>query len=342
MTGLLRVTGKIDLSQFWPDGESDADTTKVTVGANGFAFQAHSGAPFKVTHVFDKASVRGKTGTKTAIDKKQRVTVRYQGIDAPELHYQSGPLSKKDKDKLTKAQLDALKKLNKRYRQNFGETSSVRLDELLKTTGLTEVPCIVTTAVDSPNEVFDTYGRLIGDIIVKIKGKDVNLNQWLCEQGFAFPTFYASMSTDEIEALIAAAAKGKKKKDRPEANLQKTIGTLVKSLVYRTKGATFDAAKDKGPVLMPKLFRRLVTFTVHKGASAVTGNFHDFIKNSKPPDQCLLTSEFLSQGATAATMHPLSDFIAANGKISKEPQDLVFRENSSTIVGSDGKPITKF
>jgi endonuclease YncB( thermonuclease family) len=87
MTGLLKVKGSLDLSQFWPDGESDADTAKVTVGQNAFSFQAHPGAPFKVTHVFDKASVRGKTGTKTAIDKKQRITIRFQGIDATELHF---------------------------------------------------------------------------------------------------------------------------------------------------------------------------------------------------------------------------------------------------------------
>jgi hypothetical protein len=74
----------------------------------------------------------------------------------------------------------------------------------------------------------------------------------------------------------------------------------------------------------------------------VAGSFPDFIKKSKPPDQCLLTDEFLSQGPTVATVHPLSEFIAGNGKISKEPQDLVFRENASTLVGPDGKPIDKF
>ena len=33
------------------------------------------------------------------------------------------------------------------------------------------VPVIVRTAVDAPNDVFDTYGRLIGDIIVVKGGK---------------------------------------------------------------------------------------------------------------------------------------------------------------------------
>jgi len=341
MTGLLKVKGTLDLNQFWPDGESDADTAKVKVGQNAFSFQTHPGAPFKVTHVFDNASVRGKTGTKPAI-KNQQITIRFQGIDATELHFQASPLSKKQKDKLTKAQLDKLKSLNKRYRQLFGETSTVKLHQFLATTGQTVVPCTVTTAVDSPNEVFDTFGRFIGDILVKVKGKEVNLNHWLVEQGWAFPTFYASMSNDEIRTLVTAAAKGRKKNGTPEKSLQKVVGKFDKTLIFPGKGAAFDAAKDKGPVLMPKLFRRLCTFTVHKGGGVVTGNFHDFIKNSKPPDHCFLTNDFLNQGATAAPVHLLSEFVGSDGKISKEPQDLVFRENASTLVSASGKPITSF
>ena len=118
------------------------------------------------------------------------------------------------------------------------------------------------------------------------------------------------------------------------------VGTLDKTLVFRRRGATFDAAKDKGPALMPKLFRRLCTFTVHKGAGVATGNLHNFIKNSKPADDCFLTNDFLEQGVTAAPVHLLSEFVGNDGKITKEPQELVFRENASTLVGPDGKPIT--
>ena len=38
MTGLLRVEGSVDLSQFWPDGDSDADTTKVLVQVDAGSF----------------------------------------------------------------------------------------------------------------------------------------------------------------------------------------------------------------------------------------------------------------------------------------------------------------
>lgn len=338
--GLLKVTGTLDLIQFWPGGESDADTAKVLLKANGFKFQKHPGAPFKVTHVFDAAKVKGKFGAKAAIDKKNRITIRLQGIDATELHFRASPVSKKLKAQMTPAQLTKLKQLNRNYRQLFGETATVKLHEFLTGPGQAQFPCTVTTAVSSPNEVFDTYGRFVGDILVKISGQEVNLNHWLVEQGWAFPTFYASMSNEEIQALLIAAAKGRKKNGRPEKSLQKVVGKFDETLVFPGTGAPFDAAKDKGRVLMPKLFRRLCTFTVHKGAGVVTGNFHNFIKNNKPADDCFLTKEFLDQGATAAPIHLLSEFVGSDDKISKEPQELVFRENPSTLVGPDGKPIT--
>ena len=92
MPGLLRVRGTIDLEQFWPAGESDADTTKikVTVGDGSFAFAA-DGKTFKKTNAYVGAFSRGASN-KQVIDGKGRITVRLQGIDAPELHYRAAPL----------------------------------------------------------------------------------------------------------------------------------------------------------------------------------------------------------------------------------------------------------
>ena len=94
MSGLLRIRGVIDLTQFWPGGSADADTSKVkvNVGKGSFAFAA-DGKKFKATNVLDKAIVIGAS-KKPVIDAQSRVTVRLQGIDAPELHYKAAPLRK--------------------------------------------------------------------------------------------------------------------------------------------------------------------------------------------------------------------------------------------------------
>src|SRR6266478_1282216 len=95
-TGQLDVAGMIEVDQFWPNGTSDADTAKllVSVTDGAFRFRPHPGAPFATTHVFDGATVKGKT-TKPVVDAKGRVTIRFQGIDAPELHYMPQAAKKK-------------------------------------------------------------------------------------------------------------------------------------------------------------------------------------------------------------------------------------------------------
>ena len=105
--GMLEVAGSIDVNQFWPTGRSDADTTKVIVKVGGGAiqFRKDSSSPFQVTHVFDNATVKGRT-TKPPI-KNGQLTIRLQGIDATELHYQPSPLSSTEKKGLSKAKLAA-------------------------------------------------------------------------------------------------------------------------------------------------------------------------------------------------------------------------------------------
>ena len=196
--GLLKLRGTLDVAQFWPTGQSDADTTKVivTVHGNSFQFSDDGVTHFKTTHAFDDARVKGKSGTKTAIGQHGQVTIRLQGIDAPELHYPLPPLG--NKAGLLAEQRDSYRALEKvEYRQYRGESSTAALGDLVH--GLGHVACEVTTRVSSPNEVFDTYGRFIGDISVERDGHRTVLNDWLVANGWAFPTFYKSMTEAEIQ-----------------------------------------------------------------------------------------------------------------------------------------------
>src|SRR5213596_2593868 len=177
--GLLKVKGRINIGQFWPNGESDADTTKVLVDVdqNAFTFQPKPTSKFMTTHVFRDATIIGKV-RKKVIDKKNRITVRLQGIDAPELHYTATPLKKIPEEKR-----EQFKKFNKKYRQHLGETATINLRNLLKRNKKDKISCSVTTFVKKPNEVFDTYGRLVGDINVDVPGSSVNINRWLVQEG---------------------------------------------------------------------------------------------------------------------------------------------------------------
>jgi len=186
--GQLRVSGQMDVGQFWPAGQSDADTVTVLVTANSFSFSPDpANKPFKTTKAFQNATVRGAS-SRLAI-RNNKITIRLQGIDATELHY-SATLPKK-----------GLIDNGKRFRQFFGETATVKLHDFAAQSGKGIIGCEVLTSVDHPNDVFDTFGSFIGDIQITIKGKKVNLNHWLVQNGWAFPTYYNSMSPVEINAI---------------------------------------------------------------------------------------------------------------------------------------------
>lgn len=334
--GLLEVSGSIELGQFWPLGDSDADTTKIvlTTTTDSFRFRPFPGAPFRVTHAFENVTVGGRV-RRRPIDDRGRLTIRLQGIDAPELHYQpAAAISPKDR---TRTQDSLYKEWNHEYRQHLAETGTTRIHKLLARAGSGPLPCKVVTAVDSPDEVFDTYARLVGDVLVEIEGRVKNMNSWLVKHGWAMPTFYSSMSREEIESFMADTKKARKRDDGIWPYLSKQVGRFDWDLRYRGKGAEPDPAADVGPVFAPKLFRRLSTWAVNQRAKMVSGDFVSYLRSH--PDHCFLTSEFLTQGHTVATPHRLDEFVQSNDVFKLRPEDLVFQEAASKLVGPDGTEV---
>jgi endonuclease YncB( thermonuclease family) len=330
--GLLEVSGTIDLAQFWPAGESDADTVKVVLGPNAFRFTPVPGAPSRVTHAFEGATVRGKV-SKPAIDTKSRLTIRLQGIDAPELHYRPTAPTINGK-KPTPAQRVKFNAANANFRQKFGETATVALLDMLVKVGPSPINCVVRTSVDAPNEVFDTFGRMVGDIYVTANGAEQNVNHALCEAGWVFPTFYSSMTDTEIGELTALTASARKAKLGIWKHATSNLSTFDPTLIFR-KGGPPDPVKDAGPVIMPKLYRRRSTFGVAKTAGMTSVSFKNYLKAE--PDACFETDDFLAQGLTAATPRHLDEFVSTASKFLIGPGDVVFQENASRLVGPDGK-----
>ncbi len=60
----------------------------------------------------------------------------------------------------------------------------------------------------------------------------------------------------------------------------------------------------------------------------------------KKPDELHLAADFLADGPSAAPIHKLSEFVAANGSFTVRPEGLVFRERPSRLVGPGGAPVT--
>jgi endonuclease YncB( thermonuclease family) len=345
--GTLRIQGTIDISQFWPTGSADADTTKIklAVGTNSFKFKKDGKKSFSVTRVFDDAISKGQ-GSKPAINTSKKdgtktITVRLQGVDAAELHYRAAPL--KGSSSVSKEERAKFNSINEERRQYFAESATVALAKYLKQYANSKgmVSATFETNVDSPTEVVDTYGRFIGNIKVA-QGTDINL--WLVENGWGFPAFYTSMTAMEMKVYLAAWAKGKSKKNRLGKAFSKDANNFDWDLLYRrpSKDIAFTIGDDKGKVLMPKIFRRQTTWMVSKKAKIIprSTNFHSYLQ--KTPDQLVLLSDLLSQGIHASNVYSLHDFVSGKNLISKNSEELVFKEKPSVLVNSKGKKITEW
>jgi endonuclease YncB( thermonuclease family) len=344
VAGLLQMQGTIALRQFWPIGRSDADTTKMvlSVSPGAIEFRKNNSSPFHPTHVFDHAVVKGKTRKPPV--KNGQVTIRLQGIDATELHYRPSPLSPSEKKGLSAAKLNAYHLVTHSYRQFLGATATKALRDFLASAGKDTLDCHVTTQVDEPGEAFDTYGRLVADIEVTMGGKTVNINQWLVEQGWAFPTFYSSMTNDEINTFIGLAKTARAKKSGVWKLLSKTIGAFNFNLLEPKANDLSVLASDKGPVILPKLYRRQTNWAARSKAKVSSQTFQNFLAagSGGKPDACFVTADFLANGVHSAAHRTLNEFVVAGKTIKFEPDGLVFGEAPSALIGADGKPITQF
>jgi endonuclease YncB( thermonuclease family) len=342
--GLLEVAGVIDITQFWPSGQSDADTTKVIVDVSGDAirFRRNDSSPFQPTHVFDDAIVKGRA--RKAPIRNGKMTIRLQGIDAPELHYQPAPLSKSEKEDLSDSKIEKFKSLAHFYRQFLGATSTYVLHEFLNESGAASLSCRVFTQVDKPNEVFDTYGRFVGDIEIAKGADSVNLNHWLTENGWVFPAFYSSMTDREIETLKGLSALAREEKRGVWKYLLKTIEPFDFDLREPERNDTSILADDSGPVLFPKLYRRYTSWSARHKAKTTSESFQEYLaadSNGKP-DVCYEANDFLANGVHSATPRRFDEFVQAGKKVKFAPDELVFGEAPSTLLASDGSKIQTF
>jgi endonuclease YncB( thermonuclease family) len=345
--GTLRIHGIIDIAQFWPNGSSDADTTKIKliVGKNSFEYKEDNENKFSTTNAFRNAISKGQ-GAKPVIntskrDGTQTITVRLQGVDAPELHYRAAPL-KKTSD-ISDKMRSRFNLLNEERRQCFAESSTFalakHLEQYVDEDGF--VPAIFESNVEKPFEVVDTYGRFIGNIVV---GEKKDINVWLVQNGWGVPAFYTSMTINEMDVFTKAWMKGKLKAGRVGKAISGDANNFDWDLIYRkpSNEIDFKLGHDKGEVLMPKLFRRQTTWMVSKKAGVISSKvkFQSFLKKS--PDQLILVSDLLSEGIHAATVYNLHDFVDENNIILKHPEEFVFREKPGTLVNPNGAKITKW
>ena len=351
--GSLTIDGVIRLDQFWPRGKSDGDTVTITLaaGVKPFRFRKSPRASSAVTTALDQAlSQDSKTFNQNSATRvvhnmrgkanagSRYVKVRLQGIDAPELHYKlyDGRQVKKLVNK----------KANIEYYQPLGPSAALVLKRLIEAVGTSsELPSQFRTRVDLPEQVADKYGRLVGDIFVKVGGSEINLNNAMLEQGLALAAFYDSMRADEIREKIAAEQVGAKVPNRLDRYYRKKVGALNKKLQYvklttQAKQKPPTIGQDGGAVVLPNLFRRLCAWTILNDGKVpkTPTKFANYVKADKSIERILFTREFLEG---KRTLHDFLPHFRGN-TLSLAAEEMVFTEAPSFLFHPEGTPVSKW
>lgn len=330
--GLLTISGTVRVKQFWPGARADADTVTVDLAkTKAFIFEDDAGRQ-RETHAFDNAEVEGKFGPKPAIKgakNARKVSVRLQGIDAPELHYQP--------------QVKGSKGHNHPFRQSLGETCADALHDFAESFGQAAIPCEVVTVVTRPSDVFDVFARAVGNLVLLVDGLRIDVNQWLLREGWALPGLYNSMSEREIGAVIASH-EAAKRDDRGLFSRNIVTSKLARfdpKQLERKGSDSFKPFSDKGSVNFPKFYRRQAEFHVRKASGLpVPAAFLAFVK-SKVDDVALEREKFLKLKGRTTGKKPrpefkqLGTFIRAN-RYPMGPE-LVFWEGDSRVVKAGTK-----
>ena len=336
LKGLLTVVGSLDISQFWPATKgtrsSDGDTVHMKVNPNtSFVFSTSPGAKPKPTTKYIGAYVNDHGKKTKVITSKSEIKIRLQGVDTPELHYPV--IATRDPAKKGK--------YGNEFRQPYGAGAANALHDYLSGSvspgGSTLTYATFVTHVKGPGDAIDSHGRFVGDIIVGTSaGKSINT--WLVENGWAFPLLYDSMTLPEIQTIVDAWKVGRAIAARPGRAIQKLLQPFDPNMNVNNA-----RLPDGGKVNFPKIFRRQATFWTEVAGPLTPADFVQLLKKGRKgkPDTAYPLDYFLSNidNLDPKKRVKLASKIGSQGQTLFKPEDLVFREDPSTLLDVSGKKV---
>ena len=236
---------------------------------------------------------------------------------------------------LSPEQKTAVNAKNGNFRQHLGEPAAVALGRFASGLGPTPITCVVRSQVTNSNDVFDMYGRLIGDVYVQVGHTEINLNHWLLQHGHAFPAFYDSMTKQEISDIQALVEQAQ----TDNAGVWSHYTAKANEFDARRRApkahVTYSAAKDQQAVSFPKLFRRASAWGALKAAGLQTTRYIEYLKAH--PDAATRRRRSSRRGRARRSGSCRSSLTSATGSRRRRVGSCLTRRGVFWLMGRGGR-----
>ncbi|MES0068478.1 hypothetical protein NKJ73_22060 [Mesorhizobium sp. M0074] len=368
--GYVEILGEVDVFQYWPHGVSDVDTLKFIPDLTTATYLSDS-APVKVGAYFEHGGSFQPDDNEPGVERFKAIlrsssggslSVRLQGIDAPETHYAPN---------LREGMFDGdyakwiAKHMSRQmsYRQPYGKLcTDFFANGLRSKLGIgpydpanpeVKVTAKLRVLADSINSAADVFGRVVGYVAISHNGQDVVLNDVALSEGFAFCSFYGSMTLHEMQRLadlFAAHGSDRARRSQLRSNVSNHLRDFEPGLCT-TKSMRDTDLDDNGANSIrgtdsfrskcfdPKLFRRCVDWIGRREALNDASTLLDYMRAND--EEVVLLSDFAAANGdwTQARKFSMGSLIGRDGAFRYKPGEVVFEARPITIVDDQRRPL---
>ncbi len=343
------ISGAIPLSQFYGyGGRSDADTMLFLPEQASYRPSGETEWRSVPLDFFRKAFVGGQGESKAVLRKRrlgdefpEAMTLRLQGVDAPELHYEPVPAIAPEKMS-PEARTRWIHLEDLQFRQNGSIQATCAVAGALSLFASRKdlrTAAVAHSWVTSPGDLFDVYGRFVSEVLVGPEMASVNL--WMLAQGWALPSYYTSMSHEEIRRAHGASEEARETGRGLWGRYTDRIPYFDPDLrLPPSDEAEIPASADAtGPFADPKLFRQQVHFNANRIAGLIPQKmtFQDHLRKKS---ESWIGREAFLQGSEER--HPLAEVVDERGCVLVPPWERVYLERPAVLKDGDGNEIEAF